>query len=406
MTLRRHGRRREPAAGQADLGLPVMAPSSPSTDAGLAPAKLPKPLPTKAQPVSAQPVAFAPSALAIISDPHSQAAIRSMWAPEQWARPTDGYPYYNDDQHASVQVYLAPRGAAIGATPEAIAEAGRALLELDDQKVSAFLICMGKWLADTGGEGPHIMPTRIHVQDVLSFRGIKKHANGGYRPEQKEQARADILLLNSIWVRSEQDIWERTPRGQSRQKRVQVDSRLLEVAIESERDLWGDETPYAFRVRPGDWAQHYLGDGNRWIARLLRPIMRYHPFNDRLAMRLGIYLSFQWRIRARGGNYEQPWHMASLLEGAKIALPTHHPDRFRRDVERALARLQADGALGAYECLDPLVGDTAPRAWWRAWLDSRWRLLPPEEIRGQYAAVARPTAPPLGGQAASPEPRR
>src|SRR3712207_8164360 len=47
-----------------------------------------------------------------------------------------------------------------------------------------------------------------------------------------------------------------------------------EVAYESDKDIFGQEHPYAFRIRPGEWAAPYLEGPNRRTALLLRPIMQ------------------------------------------------------------------------------------------------------------------------------------
>ena len=331
-----------------------------------------------------RPTEFAPGSLRILSDKNTQAATRAMWAPEKWQRPGDALPYFTDVD-TGVQVFVNPGGHGADTSPEAIAEASRTVLALDDRNVSAFLICMGKWLAETGGN-TRLAPARIHVADVLGFRGIKKHVNGGYRPEQKEEAKQDIQLLRNILVRSRDEVWETSKNGKRELVPVEVDGPLLEVSVESTTDLWGERSPYAFRVRPGDWAKHYLSDGDTyWTTRVLRQIMQYHPYHDRLTMRLGIYLAFQWRIRAKKQNWRQPFHLSTLLDGAKIEVPKKDPQRFFPRVEEALHRLQRDGVVSECVCLDPHTWppaplDGPPKRWIPQRLKDRWRLLPPADV--------------------------
>lgn len=355
---------------------------------------------TSADIPEAGPEARPAGTLHILSDPHTQASIRSMWEPQEWAQPADGYPYYQD-RETSVQVYLVPLGTQGEPTPETIAVASRELLGLDDNKVSAFIICMGKWLAETKSDSSHILPTRVHVDDVLAFRGVQKHHKGGYRREQKEETRADLLALRHIWVRSEEEVWETNRRGRRRKVQVNVNSPLLEISYEAVSEDGGGDLPYAFRIRPGDWAKSYLGPGTRWTALMLQTITRYDPRQGvgRLAMRLGIYLTMQWRIRARTQNFDQPWQMSTLLEGARITLPDRNKDRFRKEVERALVKLHQDGILGRCECLDPLTGDEAPKEWWSQWLRTRWVVQPVPDVQERYAAIGLPVeAPPPPGR--------
>ena len=335
-----------------------------------------------------RPAEFAPPSVTLLSDQLTQAAIRGMWAPHEWQRPADGLPYFVDA--SGVQVYAAPPATGGTPSPEAIAAASRIVLDLDDNKVSAFIICLGKWFAETGTAAAQLEPARLHVEDVLAFRGLKKHAHGGYRPEQKEEAKHDILFLRNLWVRSREVVWDVNKRGKREKVAVAVDDPLIEVSIESTVDLWGNETPFAFRVRPGPWAKHYLGEGTHWTTSVLRQIMRYHPYSDRLKMRLGIYLAFQWRIRARIGTWDQPWKLRTLLEGAKIEIPKKDPQRFFPRVLASLQEMQRDGVLAVCEALDypnwQPPADEPPKRWVPKLLEGRWRLLPPDAVRDRLPA--------------------
>lgn len=329
----------------------------------------------------------APDAVTIFSDPHSQAAIRSMWAVDSgdftnWQRPEDRPPYYLDPNH-KVMVYV---------PGQAVEAAWQTVLALDDDKVSTFIICMGKWFADTTGAEGMLRSTRIHVSDVLGFRGVKKHHKGGYRREQKQEARRDILTLSDIWVRSNERIWE-MKGSRKRQKEVVVDSRLVEVAIESDVDIFGEETPYAFRVRPGDWAIPYLGEHNRMTAMLLRPVMAYDARQgvERIAMRLGIYLTMQWRIRSGHRTYAQPWLVRTLFEGAYLPLDPDHRlrGRIREQFEAALDLLQRDGVHAGwqYERWDE---DGLPsRGWFSRWLGWTVSVTPPPAVVEHYKDIHR-----------------
>jgi hypothetical protein len=265
---------------------------------------------------------------------------------------------------------------------QALDAAWQRVLELDDSTASTFLICIGKWFADTGGDNVDLPKARIHVADVLGFRGIRKHAHGGFRPEQKEEARRHILALNHIWVQSEEEVYE----ARGRKKRVRVDSRLLEVALESEPGGDGQPEPYAFRIAPGEWARSYLGTHNRLTAQLLQPVMTYDSYRQRMAMRLGIYLASQWRIRASFRNYAQPWRVRTMLAGACLDLPQRNLQRFRDQFENALDTLHADGVIAGWEY--ERDSDLPLRQWFEQWLDWTVRVDPPQDILDHYAPIA------------------
>ena len=274
----------------------------------------------------------------------------------------------------------------------------QAALELDDDTAAAFWICMAKWFADTQGRD-RSTSTRVHVADILSFRGLKQQVAGGYKTIQKQDVRQDILALNDVWVKSEDTVYD--GEGKKRKpKTVYLESRLLEVAIESE-DPEG-QVPYAFRVRPGDWAQPYLTEDNRETALLLRPILQYDARQgvERMAMRIGLYLTLQWRTRASHATYGQSFKMETLLTRTRLGVPTDRRiyTRFRDQVEDALDRLQEDGLIGTRDEQGQVVsgwrydkGDdaTLPSSrWFPIWL--RWTVLipPPSAITGTYAHLA------------------
>ena len=366
-----------------------------------------KPAPLRGR--SLPPPGPSPNALTIFSDPYSLAVARGIWAAdngerERWQQDGSPAPSYRDPSNG-VLVYFADAHGAAPLLPMEVESAWEQVLKLNDRTVSAFLICMGKWLAETGAAGPQLTGTRIHVADILAFRDAKKHVHGGYPTQSKRETREDLLALNNIWVRGTQEITEVYGRRQ-RRKTVTVDSRLLEVAIESDRDLFGEETPYAFRIRPGEWAAPYLGEHNRMTATLLQPIMRYDPRQGvgRMAMRLGIYLTFHWRIRAAHGNYGQPWLVRTLLEGAGMAIPTDRRlyTRFRDQFEEALETLSRDLELGPCSCTRcASEQDTAPGwhyehgdeddlpafGWFQRWLKWTAIIPPPLAIRQQYERI-------------------
>jgi hypothetical protein len=350
-------------------------------------------LPARGHRVAEAPAKFGTDALSLFADPHSQAVVRGFWIvgngqPEVWQRPKGGPPFYFDPQ-TKVTVYVSPTGAGEQLSEADADRAWKQILSLDDDQVSTFIICMGTWLANGGGTSGHLVSARIHATDILAFRGVKKHVKGGYRPEQKQEVRDDILQLNNVWVKSHLTVWEQIGHKR-KQKPVTVQSRLFEVAIESDRNLWGEETPYAFRIRPGEWALPYLSDPNRQTALLLKPIMQFDPRQGvgRMAMRLGIYLTMQWRIRAGHGNMLQPWTVETLLNGACVPVPTDSKlyTRFRDQVEDALDKLQKSSVITGWE-YQRWDADAPARGWFKPWL--RWTVViaPPSAITDHYKDI-------------------
>jgi UDP:flavonoid glycosyltransferase YjiC (YdhE family) len=92
--------------------------------------------------------------------------FRAMRTPELWVRPGNGAPpYYEEtpdgvDQEQAVRVFIHPTDGRSQLTPEQEATAYRAVLQLDDDKVRAFAICLGAWFAETAGGDPKL---HVHV---------------------------------------------------------------------------------------------------------------------------------------------------------------------------------------------------------------------------------------------------
>ncbi len=342
---------------------------------------------------------------------------------EKWTPPQEGMPPTYADADGN-RMFVHPGDGSTRLTAEQAAAAMELVLRLDDDVVSAAVIGMGKWIADTGGtvaqtaEGLPILPKiRIHVADILRFQGIKQHAKGGYRPEQKQKVARDLRALNEIWVTGKQEIFVRQGKRMAR-KQVNVRSRFMELTQEDDLDLLGNETPYAFRVAPGEWIAPMLGEYYRLMAILLRPVMGYDPRQGmgRVAMRLGLYLAWQWRIRASHGNFEQPWHVRTLLEGACIPVP---PKTDRKARQRLIQYFESalDHMAGTHDPEHPEVsepkrvitswqyeqGDYAALRYHGAfeeWLAWTVRIVPPHEVLQRYARIAPAAARAIAAQRA------
>ena len=103
-------------------------------------------------------------------------------------------------------------------------------------------------------------------------------------------------------------------------------------------------------------------------------------------LRLALYLTERWREQARKQDYAEPISMQNLLEASVIPIDKKHAYRFIPRIEDALHQLFAKGILGTEaKCLSA-IDRTQPR-WTKAWLASRWVLLPPSEIKEHYATT-------------------
>lgn len=351
------------------------------------------------QPYGTRQPPFTPEHANVLSAPPVQAASEAMWAIGSsgelaLVRRENAPPLVTTSNNVVISVGGSPTDT-IGADEEAAL--WQAALALDDDTAATFWICMAKWFYDTAGDSTRVS-ARVHVSDILSFRGFKKQVAGGYKTVQKQEARDDIRKLNNMWVKSVDVIHEGTGRHR-KPKTVYLESRLMEVAVETEDEQ--GQVPYAFRVRPGEWAAPYLTEDNRETALLLRPILQYDARQgvERMAMRIGLYLTPQWRTRAAWRNYGQSFKVETLLARTRLPIPTARQryTEFREHFEVALDRLQADGVIGTRDESGALVDgwrydkgddDSLPiYKWFHKWL--QWTVLipPPASVLHAYASI-------------------
>lgn len=285
-----------------------------------------------------------------------------------WTRYEDAAPTYGDRDGTYVSL-----GRPTGKL-ETIQEttAWNTVLALDDATAQTFLFVMARCLA----EGP-ASEVRFHVNDLLAFRGIKRHGDGDFNRAQKVEERERLLLLAQIWVAG-RDVVD-VPHGKTiRKKRVRLYSPLVNVQIEAEDkpgalelphiNLARDVVPYAFRVSLGGWSKTYIG-AERYVRELLDRIVRYDPKRtvERIALRVGLHLHFK---PATLISVEQ------LLEGGKIEMPVRNASRFREAFESAMFRLVKDGVLGGWSYA--IDDDSLPaHGWTTKWLTWMIAIQPP-----------------------------
>lgn len=244
-------------------------------------------------------------------------------------------------------------------------------------------IVMGLWLcrhddARFASCGSVVM----RADEILQWRGVQKHQrrayagsqkcfSDGYQWKHKQQVIQDLQLLQQYYVRGEHTIIE-----QGKVWRLPVNSPYLHLmplpAITSET---GTMTGYL--IRPGAWMDEYVAYNNVYITEAQRRIFQLHPQNDRLALRLALYLVEHWRYLARGQKYQMPLVMADLLAASMIPVDKANlTSRFAPRVEAALQKLYEQGIVGEQPvCLTPV--DRTKAHWGADWLAASWCITPP-----------------------------
>jgi hypothetical protein len=208
-----------------------------------------------------------------------------------------------------------------------------------DEAAQTLLYVMAKCLSN---DNP-LDKVRISVQEALTFRGLKRHRSRDFRPEQKRTEARRFRMLSEIGVTAKDTIQIPSGRG-FRPKKVNVTSRLIEVAIESKDDAEerrgggrlrlpsivdaaSSDIPYVVRAGLGEWAKPYA-DTPQMMKHVLQTAMQYDVNKDcqRFAMRFSLAIMFN-RVSSRTT-------IRALLEAARLSVPKYHLDAFKENVER------------------------------------------------------------------------
>jgi hypothetical protein len=266
-------------------------------------------------------------------------------------------------------------------------ESWRQVLGLNGSTVKVLMACFGLWFAETGGADAD-QSVQIHVNDILDRGGWKKHPHGGYRRIQKDAVVQDVLTLGNLRVKTELFYHEGT--DSKSKKTLRVNGPFLHVEAVIETGVQGEERPRAFLIRPGAWVKASLGN-SRQTAELPGVVLTYKTQQGvgRTSSRLGLYLPWQFRIRAFYKNNDQPFAVLTLLTGASMRVPTdsRQQARFRKHFDEALDNLQTDGVIGAWE-YESRDEAHRPRQWFARWLKEKVSILPSKTVVERYSGIA------------------
>ena len=266
--------------------------------------------------------------------------------PESWRRSDSGSLYYGDTDRTFVSIGDPRIPAAVNAE-----EAWNLVIQVGgDEAAQTLLYVMARCLSN---DAP-LEKVRIHVNESLGFRGLKRHKSGDFRPEQKRAEARRFRLLSDIWVTARDVVEVRSGRG-VRKKQINVTSRLIEVAVESEDELKaqkpggsirlpsivssdGTDVPYAVRAGIGEWAKPYIETPDA-VKKMLHKIVQYDVNIDaqRFAMRFSLAIMFR-RVAPTAT-------IGDLLQSARLPIPERRADRFRENVEEAFEELVRNGLI-------------------------------------------------------------
>jgi hypothetical protein len=126
--------------------------------------------------------------------------------------------------------------------------------------------------------------------------------------------------------------------------------------------------------------------GDRW-ALLAAKALHYDPVKETWEKRIARYFSWQWRIRASGKAYFQPFGVKTLLEVVGDTMAEGRPARCLKRFEGCLDRLSRDRVISGWQYHGgwPTLFETI--RWKKDWLAANIIVEPPDQIRDAYLGI-------------------
>lgn len=274
-----------------------------------------------------------------------------------------------------------------------------ALNTLGDDCVDTYVAVMAIALDANGSE--HIRtPIQVSPDDILALRGkVKSH--GSYTPFQRAEVIKHLKTLSQAHIIATMPAPARFhqkgkgKRGRQEETFIRAEGAIIDLLswrIGEYKTITGEEIWEKRSIAIGAWIT-MIPQFNHLTATMLRQVLAYSAKNERYQKRLGIYLTFMFRINAkRGGVFECSTH--ALLEGAGIVPDKKHPEHFMEMFENALADLQGDRVIGEYTRIiesdesEQRINERA-RYWWEVYEQQHWKFTPPDETQRQYALLSK-----------------
>ena len=316
----------------------------------------------------------------------------TLAGPDQWQEESEMLVFVSSDK---IKVYLGtPRN------PLEMSEALKRIRELSESTALTARIVLGLWnIRRSNNQLTVNGSVAIRLEEVLEWRGIKKHSylaypdkpnstkryTDGYESKYKDQVLKDLDLLASCCVRGRVNCIFRGKRVE-----VSINGPYLSYSIVTYKSLWSDEAIAGVFVSPGDWINTYGEYDNHFFAEIDRKIFQFHPHRQQHELRLALYLTERWRQLAREGNFEKEITMSELLAASMIRVDKAHlTSQFAPRIEQALHSLWESNIIGGGEPAPLEAIDKNKVQWGKAWLASKWILPPPSQIQEFYTTALR-----------------
>lgn len=232
----------------------------------------------------------------------------------------------------------------------------------------------------------------IHLDDLLSIRGLKQKLGGsgrrgGYEIDQRQQVLKALSRVQSLWIDLEKAIVYK--KGKPIQMKLQGRAFIFNNQNGDQHHIEEQPMEKKFVFTIGEVFSQYLYGSGRQVALLPVQALQYNPYRQRWEKNLIRYLSWRWRTQARKGDYLQPHKIRTLLDAAGKEMNERTPSRTRDRLEQAFDTLLEDGVIAAwhYEKWDESIAST--NGWSRIWENSTVLIEPPVTIKEHYRPIER-----------------
>ena len=228
----------------------------------------------------------------------------------------------------------------------------------------------------------------VDVDELLAKRGLKKKLSGtgrrgGYEAKQRKEMLHALSRVQNIWVQvADLTVYEDNGRGHRRKTTLTIESRAFVTTDRmGQRRIDGFMDVCRFIFRPGKVLGKFLVGPGRQFALLSARAVEYDPHCQFWEKRLARYLSWQWRVRARSGDYMRSYRVATLLKAVGQEVNPKRPTRTRERLEQALDTLQTDEVVAGWQYQSWDESRAARQQWMHAWLEATVLVEPPDAIR-------------------------
>ncbi|ASN06162.1 helix-turn-helix domain-containing protein [Virgibacillus necropolis] len=236
----------------------------------------------------------------------------------------------------------------------------------------------------------HKGTVEIHLDDILSIRGLKPKLGGngrrgGYENYQREQILKALSKIQNLWINLDKAIVYE--KGKAVHRQLQGRAFIFKDHNNEDYIIGKHALEKKFMFTVDEVFGKYLNGSGRQVALLPIQALQYNPYQERWEKKLIRYLSWRWRTQARRGDYLQPHKISTLLDATGEKMNERAPSRTRDRLEQAFDRLLEDGVIASWQYEKWHESIASNKGWARVWGNSTVLIDPPKTIKEQYRPI-------------------